>query len=83
MKSIIYQGRVLAVPQANGEFIFSHLPDPDPDPDPGSPHKCVAAGGTMGKSLLDSPKLLRFMMTEAAERQQRVEVVKETMTEWE
>lgn len=41
MKSIIYQGRVLAVPQANGEFIFSHLPDPDPDPDPGSPHKCV------------------------------------------
>lgn len=36
----------------------------------------------MGKSLLDSPQLLWFMMTEAAERQQRVEVVEETMTEW-
>lgn len=37
----------------------------------------------MGKSLLDSPELLRFMITEAAERQRRVEVVEETMTEWE
>lgn len=45
MKSIIYQGRVLAVPRANGEFIFSHLPDPDPDPDPGLPHKCVWLNG--------------------------------------
>lgn len=44
---------------------------------------CSAAGGAMGKSLLNSPELLRFMMTEAAERQQRVEVVEETTTEWE
>lgn len=60
MKSIIYQCRVLAVPQANGEFIFSHLPDHDPDPDPGSPHKCIL----LQEALLE---LLGFMATLMAE----------------
>lgn len=39
--------------------------------------------GSTGKSLLDPQELLRFMMTKATEQQQRVEVVEETMTEWE
>lgn len=42
-----------------------------------------AAGGAVGKSLLNSQEPLLLMMAEAAEHQQRVEVVEETTTGWE